>query len=135
MKNTIKILTILACIAISFTACHKEPNNNVGKAHKAKYEVVSLGEEQVEISVQYFTQKGIGYGNGITLESERTITPWQHEFTFYDVFSFETTVDIENEYGDEYTPIKLQLYIDDKLVEEQQNNNNSFIVFTYFYNN
>ena len=134
MKHTIKIIAILALFAISFTSCPKD-NNYVGHAHKARYEVVSLGEKNPKISVNYLTQKGIGYGNGISLETETSFTPWQHEFTFYDVFSFETTVNIEEEYGEEeFTPIKLLLYIDDKLVDEQSNGEHSFIVATYFFN-
>lgn len=136
MKKTIKFIAILALLAIGFTSCHKDNNDELmGKIHKARYEVVSLGEEEAELSLIYITQKGVGYCNGLTTVNEIATTPWQHEFTFYyDSFSFEAVVDLENEYGDEYTPIKILLYIDDELVAEQQNENHSYIIFTYFFN-
>lgn len=135
MKNTIKIITIFAFVALFFTACNKESNNNTNnQAHKARYEVISLEEEQVEISAKFMTKKEVDNGNSITFENETSTTPWKHEFLFSDdSFSFEAVIELNNVYGEEYKPIKISLYIDDKLVAEQQNEEHSFIIFNYFF--
>ena len=133
MKKSIKLIAILALLAIGFTACHKDNDNDyVGTPHKARYEIVSLGEENVKLELYYTTQKGVGYGNGIITENEIATTPWQHEFTFYETCPINALVEINGSYN-EIKPIKISLYIDDVLVAEQQNDEHNFIVFTYFY--
>lgn len=134
MKNTIKIITIFAFVALFFTACNKESNNNTNsQAHKARYEVVSLGEEEAEIELFYSTQKGVGYCNGITTVNEIATTPWQHEFIIYQSFSFYFDAEVVNYYENKI-PVKAYLYIDDVLVAEGQNNNSSVVYFSYYCN-
>ncbi|MDO4801043.1 MAG: hypothetical protein Q4A15_02645, partial [Prevotellaceae bacterium] len=100
MKKTIKIIAVLALLAAGFTSCHKEENDDepVGKIHKARYEVVSLGEEEAEIELFYSTQKGVGYCNGITTVNGIATTPWQHEFIIYQSFSFYFDAEVVNYY-------------------------------------
>lgn len=135
MKKTIKLIAILVLLTIGFTSCHKtEENNgnNLSNSHKVRYEVISLGEEEANIELNYSTQNGIGCCNGVTTEKEIATTPWQHEFTIYESFPFVIDVDIEN-YFNNPIPAKTLLYIDDQLVAEQQNNNHSYILLQYFY--
>lgn len=135
MKNTIKNITILVFTIMTFASCHKDKDNNSvhSKAHKARYEVVSLGDKPANLELIYITQHGIGYGNGLEVKQETNVTPWQHEFTFYNPFAFELFANSESEDINDRMPIKAYLYIDDELVIEQENNQYFDINIYYSY--
>lgn len=127
----------LFTIGFTFTSCHKDNGNNTNNdssstTHNVRYEIVSLGEEEANLDIDYVTQNGIGYGNGITNANVITTTPWKHEFTIYQPFSFLIDAEILDYYNNEIS-VKASIYIDDILVAEKQNNNSSYLLL-YYYN-
>lgn len=134
MKKSIKLIAILALLAIGFTACHKDNGNDyVGTPHKARYEIVSLGEGESIIKLTYYTQNTVGINHEPEVISETTITPWQAEFTFNGAWPLELFAYSEFDDNYERFPIKASLYIDDILVAEQQSDEYHSIFLDYYY--
>lgn len=82
MKKTIKIIVVLALLAMGFTACKKEKQTSQTQ-QQIKYEVTAVGNSNTEIFVTYLGRNnptgGIDPYDVISI-TETTMTPWTYEY-------------------------------------------------------
>lgn len=132
MKKKIQNTIALALLIIGFTACNHH-NSDIKPPHKARYEVVSVNDSAVEISVTYLHQKEDGIGNEIITNTEITKTPWQFDFTAYKPISLGVGAFSRSEHPDDRVHIIGRLYIDDELVQEQESDQYYWINILYHF--
>ena len=103
MKRTIKIIFVLATIAIAFVGCHPTNHNTISQLKPAKYEVTSAEGTPVKVNITYIgriNQLGEYTSTDPQAYTVETVTPWEYtlmtckDFTYSLIVEYIDTVNV-----------------------------------------
>lgn len=96
MKRTIKIIFVLATIAIAFVECQPTNHNTISQSKPAKYEVTSEDGTSVKVNITYIgriNQLGEYTSTDPQAYTVETVTPWEYVMMTCKDFTYSLIVE------------------------------------------